>query len=60
MEQDLVERKDVALRYKVSVRTLERWARRGIGPKPIKVGPRLVRYVRAEVDAWPAQNEQAA
>ncbi|GGK65434.1 helix-turn-helix transcriptional regulator [Streptomyces flaveus] len=32
----------------VSVRTLERWARAGIGPTPRKHGPRLVRYDRDE------------
>lgn len=32
--------------YCISVRTLERWARAGIGPTPLKHGPRLVRYDR--------------
>jgi hypothetical protein len=29
--------------------TVKRWARLGIGPRPRKVGPRLVRYDRGEV-----------
>ncbi|MEU6373932.1 helix-turn-helix transcriptional regulator [Streptomyces sp. 7R007] len=36
----------------VSVRTLERWARAGIGPTPRKHGPRLVRYDRDEALAY--------
>lgn len=29
--------------------TVKRWARLGIGPKPHKIGPRLVRYDEREV-----------
>ena len=36
----------------VSVRTLERWARAGIGPTPRRHGPRLVRYDEAETLAY--------
>lgn len=36
----------------VSVRTLERWARAGVGPTPRKHGPRLVRYDRDETLAY--------
>jgi excisionase family DNA binding protein len=32
--------------------TVKRWARQGIGPKPRKLGPRLVRYNRTEVLAY--------
>ncbi|MFD8533892.1 helix-turn-helix transcriptional regulator [Streptosporangium canum] len=51
-EHDLLERSVVARRLGVCVRTLERWAKRGIGPRAIRVGPRLVRYDPSEVDAW--------
>lgn len=34
---------------KVSVRTLERWARADVGPTPLRHGPRLVRYDSGEV-----------
>lgn len=57
-EQDLMPRAAVADRYGVTVRTLERWARAGIGPKPIKLGPRVIRYYRAEVEAWPARGRR--
>ncbi|MEV4888981.1 helix-turn-helix domain-containing protein [Nonomuraea sp. NPDC055795] len=55
-----MERSEVAKRYKVSVRTLERWATRGIGPEPVRLGPRLLRYRRAEVDAYASQSGQPA
>lgn len=51
-EHDLLPRPVVALRLGICVRTLERWAKRGIGPRPIRIGPRLVRYHPTEVDAW--------
>ncbi|MEV5711244.1 hypothetical protein [Actinoallomurus sp. NPDC052274] len=35
-----------------SVATAKRWARMGIGPRPRKFGPRLVRYKKAEVMTW--------
>jgi predicted DNA-binding transcriptional regulator AlpA len=40
----LFTRKEAAAYLKKSEPTLERWAAQGIGPKPIKVGPRSVRY----------------
>lgn len=32
--------------------TLWRWRRDGIGPRYHRVGPRAIRYARADVDAW--------
>jgi hypothetical protein len=40
----LYTRREAAEYLKKSEPTLERWARLGIGPKPLKVGPRDVRY----------------
>jgi predicted DNA-binding transcriptional regulator AlpA len=40
----LYTRKEAARYLKKSEPTLERWAAQGIGPKPIKVGPRSIRY----------------
>ncbi|GII89708.1 hypothetical protein Ssi03_76980 [Sphaerisporangium siamense] len=55
--EQYLSRQIVAARVGVCVRTLERWEKRGIGPAPIRVGPRLVRYRAAEVDAWMAAPE---
>ena len=59
-EQDLMRRAKVATYYGVTVRTLERWAREGIGPKPIRLGPRTIRYRRRDVEAWARTPENAA
>jgi predicted DNA-binding transcriptional regulator AlpA len=40
----LLTRREAAEYLRKSAPTLERWAAQGIGPKPIKVGPRSVRY----------------
>jgi predicted DNA-binding transcriptional regulator AlpA len=48
----LLTRQALAEQITVSVDTLVRWARQGIGPKPIKVGPRRVGYSAAEVERW--------
>jgi predicted DNA-binding transcriptional regulator AlpA len=50
-EGDLT-RREYAELARVHVTTVQRWARAGIGPRPRKVGPRLVRYNRAEVLAF--------
>ncbi len=45
-------REEAAERCRVSTWTLMRWRRLGIGPKPMRVGPRFIRYSAAEVDRW--------
>ena len=40
----LYTRREAAEYLKKGESTLERWARLGIGPKPLKIGPRDVRY----------------
>lgn len=47
--QDTLTRPEFARLARVSVPTLRRWARKGIGPQPRQIGPRLVRYGRDEV-----------
>ncbi|WP_081639907.1 helix-turn-helix transcriptional regulator [Actinomadura flavalba] len=47
-----ITRPEFAQCARVSVATLRRWSRLGIGPRAHRVGPRLVRYRKAEVDAW--------
>ncbi|MFG6193373.1 helix-turn-helix transcriptional regulator [Nonomuraea sp. JJY05] len=43
---------ELACLARVSLSTVRRWARQGIGPRPRRVGPRLVRYHRPEVETW--------
>lgn len=36
----------------VGVSTLQQWRYAGRGPHYVKLGPRMVRYARADVDRW--------
>jgi predicted DNA-binding transcriptional regulator AlpA len=46
----------------VSRSTLAKWRMKRIGPPAHRLGPRLVYYLKHEIDAWPAEcdREQAA
>jgi excisionase family DNA binding protein len=35
-----------------SISTVRSWRKRGVGPQYHRLGPRLVRYRRADIDAW--------
>lgn len=43
----------------VSRRTLQRWRKTGRGPAFVRVGPRMVRYARADLSAWRRRNRVA-
>lgn len=49
---DLLTVAELMQKARVSKSTTVRWRRNGIGPKPIKVGPRAIRYSAREVDAF--------
>lgn len=53
-------RADTARFLNVSVSTLERWDRLGIGPKAVKVGPRRVGYRVADLVAHVTNGAEAA
>lgn len=59
MEQSLT-KTEAAQLCRVNVRTLERWARAGIGPRQIRVGVRAKRYLKTEVEAYLRDGEQEA
>ena len=44
---------ELAARWRVSPRTLEQWRWRGIGPRYLKIGGRVI-YPLAEVEAYEA------
>jgi predicted DNA-binding transcriptional regulator AlpA len=58
--QPLIGRTEYARLVGISDSTTKRWARAGIGPQPIKVGPRTIRYRRDEVETFLAGKWAAA
>jgi DNA-binding transcriptional MerR regulator len=49
---ELLEERDAARALAVSAETLRLWRRRGIGPPYVRVGPRLVRYLRDDLASF--------
>jgi predicted DNA-binding transcriptional regulator AlpA len=49
---ELLTRAEVARLARVSGETVRRWGEQGIGPSPIRLGPRSVRYRLDDVTAW--------
>lgn len=43
---------EVAAIFKVSVRTIQRRRAAGDLPKPISIGPRMIRWRADEIEAW--------
>jgi predicted DNA-binding transcriptional regulator AlpA len=48
----LISRTELCTLAGIALSTAEAWARNGIGPAPVKIGPRRVGYRMAEVDAF--------
>lgn len=55
---DFLTRKEFAGLLGFHVRTLEKWAAQGIGPEPVRHGPRQIRYRRDEVLAYLREGEK--
>ena len=54
---DFLTRDELAALAGVHRRTLEYWAARGLGPRPIRHGPKLIRYRRGEVQTWLSEGD---
>jgi predicted DNA-binding transcriptional regulator AlpA len=54
---DYLTRDEFAALAGVHRRTVEQWGAQGIGPRPVRHGPRLIRYRRADALAWLAEGE---
>jgi predicted DNA-binding transcriptional regulator AlpA len=49
---DILTEKELAQSYKHSVSLARKWRRTGEGPPFIRLGGKLIRYRRADVEAW--------
>lgn len=56
----LMTRKEVAAVLHVAPRTLTRWSTEGIGPQPLTLAPRVVRYRASDVQAFIEAQARAA
>ena len=52
MNNNLMTTREVAVYIGVAVSTLLAYRAAGTGPRYIKIGLRLVRYYKSDVDAW--------
>ena len=59
MPQKLLRRIEVEARTGLSRSTIYAWMDKGLFPKPVKLGTRLVAWRETDVDAWVSdQNEE--
>lgn len=49
---------EVAAYLKIHLNTLRRWEEQGIGPRPVVIGVRSIRYRRDEVEAYARTGEE--
>jgi predicted DNA-binding transcriptional regulator AlpA len=48
---------EAAIYLRLKIYTLRKWRREGTGPKYIRCGARLIRYMQADIDAWLEQRK---
>lgn len=58
MISELVETADIRTRYGIPTSTMYNWIKRGIFPKPIKIGLRKVAWRAEDIEAWLAERER--
>lgn len=58
-EKELMTVREVAELLRVGRTTLWRWRSEGVGPVPFELRPRVLRYRRAEVEAYLCEREGA-
>ena len=52
MESEFLTSGQAAQFLQVSINTLSCWRSRGTGPSYVKLGKRLIRYRKSDLDAW--------
>lgn len=58
--EELLTQEQLADELGIQVSTLRRWRGEGTGPKPVRLTYHLVRYRRADVNAWISERANAA
>ena len=58
--EKLLDDRDLAELLKVSVETPADWRKSGLGPAYVRIGPRLIRYKRSDVQAFIEAGHQSA
>jgi excisionase family DNA binding protein len=56
-QNDLLTEEEAATLLRVKRFTLRKWRRTGGGPRFIRCGWRLIRYVRSDIDEWLNDNK---
>lgn len=56
MNAPMMSYEELAELLSVKLATLRTWVHRGVGPPPVRLGPRTTRFRRADVEAWIASN----
>ena len=60
LDESYKNRQDIEKRFKVSRATIYRWIKAGNFPKPVRLGPNMVRWKASDIKAWMIQKEVAA
>lgn len=50
--EKLLNKKQVAELLNISVKSLNHWVSMGQGPKPVHIGPTMVRFTQAEIETF--------
>jgi excisionase family DNA binding protein len=56
--EPLLTQRQAAAYLNVSIRTLQRWRREGIGPPSIRLPNKYLRYRQGDLDAWLEQQPE--
>lgn len=60
MQRTIFSPAEVSEMLGVPVETLRYWRHKGAGPRSFKLGPKHVRYMRDDLDAWIAEQRRSA
>ena len=59
MEQRILRRRQVERQAQLSKATIYRMIKAGTFPRPVKLGPRAVGWLKVEIEDWIANRERA-